>query len=85
MKEKGRCTLRGKYSTPQAKQENNDLCIHSSSFKHLPYHKLISNGKITVSYCWEVCKRWFVTSSICYSEFPPHYSLTSTCLIGNLR
>lgn len=47
MKEKGRCTLRGKYSTPQAKQENNDLCIHSSSFKHLPYHKLISNGKIT--------------------------------------
>lgn len=46
MKEKGRCTLRGKYSRPQEKQENNVLCIHSSSRKHLPYHKLISNGKI---------------------------------------
>jgi len=47
MKEMERCTLRGKHSTLREKQENKDLCIHSTSGKHLPYQELISNGKIT--------------------------------------
>lgn len=51
MKEKGRCTLRGKYNTPREQQENKDLGIHSTSCKHLPYQELISYVKNNVSYC----------------------------------
>lgn len=44
MKEKGRSALREK----KKKQENKDLCVHSTWCKDLPYQELISSGKISI-------------------------------------
>lgn len=74
-----------KYSTPWGKQEDKDHCIHSTSCKHLLYQgEPISNGKIMV-----LTVGMSVNGALLQAEFPTVnfscYSLTSTCLIYNLR